>query len=322
MNRFEAYKQLSEGIDVIGENIRSPHEQALELALSATPFILYGPPGTGKSRTVQLVIESLEKTQKLGRLETIQFHRKFSYEDFIEGYKPHASGFIPKEGVFKKFCREVSDPYVLDVFVIDEINRADLASTFGEALYALEDRESRTVTTAHLQETFKIPSNVLIIGTMNTADRSIANVDFAVRRRFKFVPVFPLASELRNWLTNFDWLVDDFSIDDYCNFATRLNARISAHPMLGYHMQLGNSMFVPGGASQELSFKSLEDNFNQVVLPQLEAYVGLGNRDGISQLTSPLIAEQFVAYRTVTREALAGYVRESSTDKSPKSEHD
>src|SRR5205814_7898242 len=131
------------------------------------------------------------------RVEVVQFHESYGYEDFIHGIRPEHDAetkttvFTPQDGAFLRFCqRAAADPDHKYVMVIDEINRAKTARVFGELLYLLEYRDKK----AQLQygQTFAIPTNVYLIGTMNTVDRSIALVDYALRRRFAFLTLRPV----------------------------------------------------------------------------------------------------------------------------------
>jgi len=293
-----------------------PFNELLGAALQNFPVILYGPPGTGKTRLISLLIERLRADQCLGKYELVQFHRKFSYEDFIEGYVPTEIGFSRRDGIFKEFCSTPSAGGLQDVFIIDEINRTDLASTFGEVLYALEDRSTRTVKTAHFGDEFNIPVNLLLIGTMNTADKSIANIDFAVRRRFRFIPVFPDKFELLTWISEFDWQVEEFSISDYIRFFERTNLRISGSKQLGSHMQLGQSLFVPTQGGGAITIEEITRNFRDFILTQVEAYLGFGNLQGLATIFNGLVAEEFISRRQVNSSAFSALVNESVTDKS------
>lgn len=293
-----------------------PLELLLELALSKTPAILYGPPGTGKSRLIQLLMHELRTSGKLGLSESIQFHRKFTYEDFIEGFEPTSSGFGRKDGVFKKFCDGIPDSSdAVNMFVIDEINRADITSTFGEVLYALEDRSSRVVSTAHFGSKFSIPGSLFLVGTMNTADKNIAHVDFAVRRRFQFIPIFPNPENLKAWLGELSFEASEFLVDDYVHFFTRTNSRIKKNPLLGAHMQLGEAMFVPPSKTS-VDLTALHRNFINVVLPQIESYLGFGNSAEMGLIFNPVVSQSFVERRWVSLEDFLGIVLESKNDKS------
>ncbi|MDW5562583.1 MAG: AAA family ATPase [Methanomassiliicoccus sp.] len=155
--------------------------------------IFQGPPGTGKTflanKLAKLIISDSD-----GLTETIQFHPSFAYEDFIRGLRPKSGpngiSYELVDGQFLKFCSKARKRKGPCVLIIDEINRANLSRVFGELIYLLEYRE-REIPLASGGEMFSIPNNVLIIGTMNTADRSIALVDYALRRRFDFFRLEP-----------------------------------------------------------------------------------------------------------------------------------
>lgn len=168
--------------------------------------ILYGPPGTGKTFLAQKLASHLIGGG-VGFTELVQFHPSYTYEDFIEGLRPERTDsggldyrMVP--GRFKDFCdraRRVEDPCVL---IIDEINRANLSRVFGELMYLLEYRDERVPLAGGSE--FEIPPNVYLIGTMNTADRSIALVDHALRRRFAFVHLHPDYNVLRYYHSSRD----------------------------------------------------------------------------------------------------------------------
>jgi 5-methylcytosine-specific restriction protein B len=159
--------------------------------------VLQGPPGTGKTR----MAEQVRREYFDGRGRTVQFHPAVTYEDFIVGLSPDATAeglrFRPKPGWLLQAAREAEgQPYLL---VIDEVNRGDLSKVLGEAIYLFEPREvgsefPRVVQLPHEvdgQRMFSMPENLYVLGTMNTADRSIAGMDLAVRRRFAFMTLMP-----------------------------------------------------------------------------------------------------------------------------------
>jgi 5-methylcytosine-specific restriction protein B len=299
-----------------GESGDSIYENVIRSALTLSPMILYGPPGTGKTRYVYDLIEDLQNQKKLGKFSIIQFHRKFTYEDFIEGYAPDGTGFSRKDGVFLDFCKTPSDSTKIDVFAIDEINRADLATTLGEVLSALEDRDQRTLTTTHFQQKFSIPSNLLLLGTMNTADKTISHMDFAIRRRFNFIPVYPDHSILEDWLKRLTFKSSGLEIENYVRFFQRTNLRIREARNLGSSMQFGQSMFVPKANKGNLTELDFLTNFNEVILPQLEAYVGFGSRNTVAEIFNIEIYEEYIRNQKITLETFLGIVRESQNDQS------
>lgn len=166
--------------------------------------LFYGPPGTGKTFVAAHLARHLATSDE--HVEMVQFHSSYSYEDFIEGLRPETvedSGLLRytvRPGLFQKLCaraRAAADETF--VLVIDEMNRADVAAVFGELLLLLEYRGDRSVVLPYSQRPFTVPRNVILLGTMNTADRSLALVDFALRRRFNAFPLQPSADVLRGW---------------------------------------------------------------------------------------------------------------------------
>jgi 5-methylcytosine-specific restriction enzyme B len=155
--------------------------------------VFYGPPGTGKTFIARHLAEHLICGGN-GLFKVMQFHPSFSYEDFMEGIRPQTSGegaltYPTVPGRFVSFCEDAKLLKDTSVLIIDEINRANLSRVFGELMYLLEYRNEVIILPSG--KAFMIPDNVIIIGTMNTADRSIALVDHALRRRFAFIPIYP-----------------------------------------------------------------------------------------------------------------------------------
>jgi 5-methylcytosine-specific restriction enzyme B len=164
--------------------------------------VLYGPPGTGKTFMAKELAQHLV-AEGDGLVETLQFHPAYAYEDFIGGLRPVEGSdgrliYRVVPGRFVEFCRQATQRQGTCVLIIDEINRAELARVFGELMYLLEYRDE-SVPLAVSGSTFSIPKNVRILGTMNTADRSIALVDHALRRRFAFIRLQPKHEVLRAW---------------------------------------------------------------------------------------------------------------------------
>jgi hypothetical protein len=164
-------------------------------------IILQGPPGVGKSFAAQRLAFALMGEEDRSRLGFVQFHQSYSYEDFVEGFRPTEKGFEIRPGKFVEFCRRAeADPDRAYVFIIDEINRGNLSKILGELMVLIESdkRDAKwSMALASGRLPFHVPANVNIMGLMNTADRSLAVVDYALRRRFAFVDLQPKLGSLK-----------------------------------------------------------------------------------------------------------------------------
>lgn len=189
------------------------HDEVVDLLKQRGQVILYGPPGTGKTFLARELAKSITGLTRPGesRFQLIQFHPAYSYEEFIEGIRPESVerdgqqmvSYPIRDGAFRRFCRNAANESGPCVFVIDEINRGNIASVFGELMYALEYRDAEApVRLPYSGKSFRIPPNVYIIGTMNTADRSISLMDFALRRRFHFIRCPADPAILARWIDN------------------------------------------------------------------------------------------------------------------------
>lgn len=255
-------------------------EQIVNLALNKTDLILYGPPGTGKTYHFDKIIESIKEKGKLGVVETIQFHSSYSYEDFIEGIAPNinTNGFKYKDGQFKTLIKKIKSfedekEKVIHILFIDEMNRADITSVFGELLNLMEDKGTRKIRTAKQQQELFFPKNLVIIGALNTSDRALAKMDLALRRRFRFIPLFPNKQILRELISikGFDSTIS-FSIDDYLNFFEKINFRIAHSQMYGKDLALGHILFVPKTKNEKFCLTDIADNFRNMILTQIESF--------------------------------------------------
>lgn len=225
-------------------------------------IIFQGPPGTGKTFVAQKI--ALYLTQSEDRIETIQFHPSYSYEDFIEGYRPKNGKFELEKGIFKLFCQRAKEDgdkkYIL---IIDEINRGNLSKIFGELLYLLEYRDKEARLT-YSQEKFSIPDNVYIIGTMNTADRSLAIMDYALRRRFYFVDIKCETKRLEAWLNENGCIL---KASELIGAIENMNNQIKDE-MHSEDFAIGHSYFMREG----LDKKKLKEVMNFGVKPLLKEY--------------------------------------------------
>lgn len=226
-------------------------DQVLALLHRKKNIVLQGPPGVGKSFIAKRFAYALMKSKDLNRIEMIQFHQSYSYEDFVQGYRPSDAGFELENGLFHQFCtKAAADPERPYVFIIDEINRGNLSKIFGELLLLIEsDKRGRDwqvplTYSKNLSERFFIPENLYLIGLMNTADRSLAIVDYALRRRFAFVDLLPeyrsegFVRELK------EAGADDHMITKITTRMMALNQRISRDTAnLGPGFCIGHSFF-------------------------------------------------------------------------------
>ena len=156
-------------------------------------IILQGPPGVGKTFAAKRLAYSIMEEKDDDRIEFVQFHQNYSYEDFMLGYKPCENGFEMKYGIFYQFCQKASNHPDKDYFfIIDEINRGNMSKIFGGLLMLIEpDYRDNKIKLAYNGLDFSVPQNLHIIGMMNTADRSLALIDYALRRRFSFFTMEP-----------------------------------------------------------------------------------------------------------------------------------
>jgi 5-methylcytosine-specific restriction protein B len=211
----------------------------------------------GKTFLARKLAYALMKEVNNDRLEMVQFHQSYSYDDFVRGYRPLESkggSFGIQNGVFYDFCQKaINDPDHEYVFIIDEINRGNLSLIFGELLLLIEaDKrgpEYAVPLLYHLPEEprFYVPQNLYLIGLMNLADRSLAMLDYALRRRFVFITLKPQyeSEAFRRWLLERSMKPE--LVDVIVTRMSALNRRIKDDALLGENYQIGHSYFTPRG---------------------------------------------------------------------------
>ena len=232
-------------------------------------IILQGAPGVGKTFAAKRLAYSIIGSKDENRIETIQFHQSYSYEDFIMGYKPSGDGFELQNGVFYKFCqRAANNPDLPYFFIIDEINRGNLSKIFGELLMLIEKEYRGTkAILAYNGLTFSVPKNVYIIGMMNTADRSLAMIDYALRRRFSFYSMEPgFTSEgFQKYMKKLDNETFNLLIDKVMD----LNTEIIKDSSLGSGFCIGHSYFCN---QTECTDEWMQSVVEYDIIPTLEEY--------------------------------------------------
>jgi 5-methylcytosine-specific restriction protein B len=234
--------------------------------------ILQGPPGVGKTFAAKRLAYSIMGVRDQSRVQMIQFHQSYSYEDFIEGYRPAGTGFNLYKGIFYKFCKQAEcDPDHEYFFVIDEINRGNLSRIFGELFMLIEaDKRGIKLPLLYSQELFCVPENVYIIGTMNTADRSLAFLDYALRRRFAFIDLAPGFST--SGFKEFQETIASPRFDALVACLVHLNQTIAGDPSLGEGYCIGHSFLCNLKSADECSHERLSRIVDFEIIPLLKEY--------------------------------------------------
>jgi 5-methylcytosine-specific restriction protein B len=261
-----------------------PTDQLTEIEnilLAKKQVIFEGPPGSGKTYVAQLFARYFAGLPLRGpaspRVRIVQFHQSYSYEDFVEGIRPETKdGHIEYRvapGIFRRICKDAEDDLEEKryVVIIDEINRGNISRIFGELLMLLEYRDLEVELPYQKDGSlFSIPPNVFLIGTMNTTDRSLAQIDYALRRRFLFYRLAPVVADTAPVLSG--WLESQHAISSEDKLTVlqlflALNGRIRKE--LGEHFQIGHSYFMQPDVATAVGRKRIWDH---AVLPLLEEY--------------------------------------------------
>ncbi|WP_010530054.1 AAA family ATPase [Lentibacillus jeotgali] len=248
---------------------KSNYDSLVNLLKKKKNVILQGAPGVGKTFAAKRLAYSILGEKDKSRVMMVQFHQSYSYEDFIMGYRPTDDEFELSEGPFYEFCKEAEKDIDRDYFfIIDEINRGNLSKIFGELMMLVEkDKRGQKLRLLYANELFSVPKNVHILGMVNTADRSLAMIDYALRRRFAFYKLEPafdsdgfqeILSQANN--PKFDVLIEQVK---------SLNNFIRQDESLGSGFQIGHSYFC---TDEEVTNEWLSSVIEYELVPLLDEY--------------------------------------------------
>lgn len=234
-------------------------------------IILEGAPGVGKTYAARRLAYSIMGTKDSSRIKMVQFHQSYSYEDFIVGYRPTDKGFELRYGAFYSLCKQASlDANHKYFFIIDEINRGNLDRIFGELFMLIEadKRGGDGIQLLYSDEMFSVPNNLYIIGLMNTADRSLAMLDYALRRRFAFIELEPGFST--DGFKLYEASLRNKHFDELIACVRQLNDAIAADDSLGKGFRIGHSFFC--NLNPISAEESLSEIVNYEIVPLIREY--------------------------------------------------
>lgn len=245
------------------------YDTLVDLLEAKYNVILQGAPGVGKTFTAKRLAYSIMGEKDTSRVSMVQFHQSYSYEDFIQGYRPCKEGFELEYGTFYNFCKLAEEdnerPYF---FIIDEINRGNLSKIFGELMMLIEkDKRGEKLKLLYKNELFTVPKNIRIIGMMNTADRGLALLDYALRRRFGFYDFEPAfeSDGFKSYLAE----KGSSKLESLISTVELLNKEIESDESLGDGFKIGHSYFC---TEDEVTDKWLSSVVEYEVIPLIKEY--------------------------------------------------
>jgi len=247
------------------------YKSLVALLLKKKNIILQGAPGVGKTFVAKRLAYSIMSEKDTERVMLVQFHQSYSYEDFIMGYRPTKENFEIHTGAFYDFCKKAADDNENDYYcIIDEINRGNLNKIFGELFMLLEaDKRGEEIRLLYKDENFSVPPNLYLIGTMNTADRSLAMLDYALRRRFSFFEILPGFDT--DGFQSYQKELSSEKFDNVIRCIKNLNDTIAKDETLGEGFCIGHSYFC-GLTPEELNDEALSSIVEYDIIPLLKEY--------------------------------------------------
>ena len=234
-------------------------------------IIMQGSPGVGKTYTAKRLAYAMMGEKDDTRIVQVQFHQSYTYDDFVKGLKPTENGgFTFEPGPFYNICKQAQKDkeHRMHFLIIDEINRGNMSKVLGEAFSLIEkDHRNEEITLKYNSEKFSVPDNLYIIGTMNTADRGLVMLDYALRRRFAFITIEPKFSSdgFRQLLA----YSNNIKFSRIAREIINLNNEISNDDMLGPGFQIGHSYFCLG---RKVEDSDIENIIDYEIIPLLREY--------------------------------------------------
>lgn len=232
-------------------------------------LILQGAPGVGKTFSAKRLAYAILGKKDNSKIKMVQFHQNYTYEDFVMGYKPNGNGFELKQGIFYEFSKKAQeDPESNYFFIIDEINRGNMSKIFGELLMLIEnEHRNEEISLSYTGEKFYVPNNLYIIGMMNTADRSLAMIDYALRRRFSFYELNPGFNS--EGFIQYQESLNNNTFNELIKQIINLNKVIENDESLGKGFRIGHSYFCN---QTECSEEWMKEVIYFDILPMLQEY--------------------------------------------------